>query len=55
MTTNIVFAINQLSPSSIGISPLTTIHLRTLQRSIKGTLVLLLDYIFILLTSFLFK
>jgi len=33
ITTNIVFAINQLSPSSINISPLTIILLRILQHS----------------------
>jgi len=32
-TTYIVFAINQLSPSSISISPLTTIQPRILQHS----------------------
>lgn len=32
-TTEIVFAINQLYPSSINISPLTTIHRRILQHS----------------------
>jgi len=33
LTTTIVFAINQLSPSSISISPLATIHPRILQHS----------------------
>jgi len=32
ITTHIVFAINQLCPSSINISPLTTIHWKPLQR-----------------------
>jgi len=33
ITTTIVFAINQLSPSSINISPLIIIHLRILLHS----------------------